>query len=111
MRQTRTTERHAYGLTILKAAHPQVRQLKKRHEPSIHGNKFWNASFLLMDYLGCQGLPEGVKVLEVGCGWGLAGIFCAKHFRAIVTGVDADASVEKNFWLKCAGDWLSISQM
>ena len=43
-----------------------------------------------MDYLGCQGLPEGVKVLEVGCGWGLAGIFCAKHFRAVVTGVDAD---------------------
>jgi predicted nicotinamide N-methyase len=89
----KSVERRAYGLTILKAAHPRMRQLKKHHEPSIHGNKFWSSSYLLMDYLGYQGLPIGTRVLEAGCGWGLAGIFCAKQFGARVTGIDADEQV------------------
>ncbi|MFZ8975366.1 MAG: class I SAM-dependent methyltransferase, partial [Pseudomonadales bacterium] len=29
----------------------------------------------------------------IGCGWGLLGLFCAKHFDARVTGIDADANV------------------
>lgn len=89
----KSIERRAYGLTILKAAHPQMRQLKKNHEPSIHGNKFWSSSYLIMDFLGYQGLPIGTRVLEAGCGWGLAGIFCAKQFGARVTGIDADEEV------------------
>jgi cyclopropane fatty-acyl-phospholipid synthase-like methyltransferase len=32
-------------------------------------------------------------VLELGCGWGLVGIACAKTFQAQVTGLDADAAV------------------
>ena len=31
--------------------------------------------------------------MEIGCGWGLAGIYCAKQYGAIVTGVDIDAEV------------------
>jgi predicted nicotinamide N-methyase len=31
--------------------------------------------------------------LELGCGWGLVGIFCAKTFQAQVTELDADAAV------------------
>ncbi len=31
--------------------------------------------------------------MELGCGWGLAGIYCAKHFQASVTGIDADDAV------------------
>lgn len=31
--------------------------------------------------------------MEVGCGWGLAGIYCAKKHGAIVTGVDIDPEV------------------
>ena len=46
-----------------------------------------------MDYLTHQGLPEGSRVMEVGCGWGLAGIYCAKNFGARVTGIDADDNV------------------
>ena len=31
--------------------------------------------------------------MEIGCGWGLLGIFCAKHFDARVTATDADRNV------------------
>ena len=47
----KTNERHAFDLTILKASHPRVRQLKKDHEPELHGDKFWGSSYLLMDFL------------------------------------------------------------
>ena len=31
--------------------------------------------------------------MEIGCGWGLAGIYCAKEHSAIVTGTDIDPDV------------------
>jgi predicted nicotinamide N-methyase len=31
--------------------------------------------------------------MEIGCGWGLAGIYCAKMHQAHVTGVDIDENV------------------
>ena len=92
-KEEKKTERSAFGVTILKKSHARVRALKEDHEPEIHGDKFWNSSYLIMDYLKHQGLPADASVIEIGCGWGLAGIFCAKEFRSSVTGVDADAKV------------------
>ena len=46
-----------------------------------------------MDYLQQQGVAPSARLLDVGCGWGLVGIYCAKTFNAQVTGVDADAAV------------------
>src|SRR5262249_30718235 len=40
-----------------------------------------------------RGLPPRARVLDLGCGWGLVGIACAKTFQAQVTGLDADAAV------------------
>lgn len=87
------TQRQAYGITVLKGVDSRVRALKREHEPSIHGNKFWSSCWLVVDFLACQGLPLGVRVTEVGCGWGLAGIFCARAFGARVVAVDADPEV------------------
>lgn len=92
-KKSKTTERHAYDVTILKSNHSRIRALKKDHEPDIHGDKVWNSSFLIMDYLEQQGIREGSKVMEVGCGWGLLGIYCAKRWGADVLGVDADDKV------------------
>lgn len=47
----------------------------------------------MMDYFKTRGLPEGSHVMEVGCGWGLAGIYCAKNHKAVATGADIDRDV------------------
>ena len=84
----------AYGLRLLKTGHPDIRRLKQRYPSAeLHGNKFWKASWLLMDYLSEYPLASGSEVLELGCGWGLGGIYCAKLFQAKVIALDVDASV------------------
>lgn len=86
--------RNAFGLVILKNSHSEIRRLRNQVcTPSIHGNKFWYSSYFIMDYLLSHPLRKGSHVMEIGCGWGLAGIFCAKLFHARVTGIDADPEV------------------
>ena len=88
------TQRKAFGLTILNANHPDVRQLKREgYVAEIHGNKFWNSSYLIMDYLKKHPLPKRSRVLEIGCGWGLLGLYCGKSFGNRVHGIDADGNV------------------
>jgi predicted nicotinamide N-methyase len=93
-RRTPPQERHAFGLTILQPSHPEVRRLQQDAvQPALHGHKVWPTSFVLLDYLSQRGVPPQTRVLDLGCGWGLVGIACAKLFRAQVTGLDADAAV------------------
>lgn len=43
---------HTRGLTLLRSGHREIRKLKRaNHVPTIHGNKVWNSSFLIMDQL------------------------------------------------------------
>lgn len=89
-----THSREAFGLQILKNSHPDIRRLKREGgDASLHGNKFWKSTFLLMDYLSECPPDKGCRILELGCGWGLGGIFCAKEFDAHVIALDADDSV------------------
>ena len=93
-RRTPPQERLAFGLTMLSPSHPEVRRLQHDAvQPSLHGHKVWPSSWVLMDYLQQRGVPPRTRVLELGCGWGLVGIACAKLFQAQVTGLDADAAV------------------
>lgn len=87
------TEIRAYGIRALQSRHPYIRKLKRFHTPSVHGNKQWASSWLLMDYFKHHPLPKKARVMEIGCGWGLTGIYCAKKHGAIVTGVDTDPEV------------------
>ena len=86
--------RRALGLKILNANHKDIRRLKREgYQAELHGNKFWNSSFLVMDYLRKYPPRRKARILEIGCGWGLLGLYCAKNFDARVTGIDADANV------------------
>jgi predicted nicotinamide N-methyase len=93
MTGTQKTQIRAYGIRVLLARHPEIRRLKRENIPGYHGNKFWLSSWLLMDYFKRRGLKKRAHVMEIGCGWGLAGIFCAKKYGAKVTGVDIDREV------------------
>jgi predicted nicotinamide N-methyase len=93
-RRTPLQERHAFGLTMLSSSHPEVRRLQHTAvRPALHGQKIWPTSFVLLDYLQQRGVAPQARVLELGCGWGLVGIYCAKTFQAQVTGLDADTAV------------------
>ena len=83
------------GIKALRSSHPGVRRLKRQQKGynSAHGNKVWRSSFVLMDYLTTYPPEENTQVLDIGCGWGLTGLFLAKKYGAQVTGIDIDASV------------------
>jgi len=83
----------SHGVTLLLSSHPHVRRLKRLYQTSIHGNKLWSSSWVLMDFLGRQKIPPGLRIMDVGCGWGLLGIYCAKKLGASVTSVDSDPEV------------------
>lgn len=87
------TEIFEYGLHVYRTRHQEIRKLKRLYSPGCHGFRIWPSSWLLMDFFENRGLPKGARVMEVGCGWGLAGIYCAKKYRAEVTGVDKDSKV------------------
>lgn len=83
----------AHGIKVLLSRHSTIRKLKKDHIPTNHGNRFWWSSWLLMDYFERHGIPENSHIMEIGCGWGLAGIYCARMHGARVTGADIDPDV------------------
>lgn len=88
------TEHRFRGVRMPTASHPAIRRLKRQGvEPSIHGNKLWKSSCLLIDYLKQHPPRHCKRVLDVGCGWGISGIWCAKKLGAKVTSVDADPDV------------------
>lgn len=94
MADSHSLSRRMFGLTIRKNAHPDMRRLRREAgDASLHGNKFWKSSSLTMDFLKKHPLKKGARVLDLGCGWGLGGIYCAKAFGAKVTSLDADDSV------------------
>ena len=111
MYRPRRKYRQAYGIRLLLSHHPEVRKLKRSSAPSVHGNKLWKSTWLLMDYLHRRGLPAGVRVMEIGCGWGLLGIYCAKKYGARVISVDVDPEVFPFLRLHAEVNEVQISTM
>ena len=86
-------QRQVRGLVLPQPSHPELRRLKRIHRPSAQGFKIWNATWVLLDFLGRQPLPAAPAVLDAGCGWGLAGIWLAWHRGASVLSADIDPAV------------------
>lgn len=82
------------GLKIYKKKHKVIKKLlKDTSTPELHGDKVWFSSYLIMDYLDAHPPKRKSSILEIGSGWGILGIHCAKVFKADVTAVDADKNV------------------
>jgi predicted nicotinamide N-methyase len=90
----KTNEYRFRGVTMPKASHPAIRRIKRSEAvPSIHGDKLWKSSFLLIDYLDSHRPEYCESVVDVGCGWGISGIWCAKTLGSQVISIDADNDV------------------
>ena len=106
------TEYRFHGVKMLTASHPAIRQIKRSDaQPSIHGNKLWKSSFLLIDYLKKNPPEHCRRVMDAGCGWGTSGIFCAKAFRSQVTSVDADRDVFPYLQANAAANGVSVTTL
>tara|TARA_R110000824_G_scaffold7892_6_gene35974 strand:- start:90511 stop:91134 length:624 start_codon:yes stop_codon:yes gene_type:complete len=82
------------GLTVYKNKSKAIgKLLELNDDPEIHGHKIWYSSFFIMDYLNANPPKMSTNIMEIGCGWGILSIYCAKNFKAHVTGVDADKNV------------------
>lgn len=82
------------GLKVFKKKHKDLRRLlKEENYPEIHGDKVWFSSYFVMDFLDENPLPANSKVMDIGCGWGLLSIYCAKKQKARVLATDADELV------------------
>jgi predicted nicotinamide N-methyase len=87
-------EHHFRGVVMPTSSHPAIRRVRREGAyPSIHGNKLWKSSCLLIDYLNSNPPEHSHTVIDVGCGWGVTGIWCAKTLGSQVTSVDADQDV------------------
>ena len=111
MARARKNYRKAYGVRLLLSHHPEIRKIKRSNAPSVHGNRLWKSSWLLIDYLHRRRLDKGTRVMEIGCGWGLLAIFCAKRYAASVTGVDIDTKVFPFMRLHAEVNEVEISMM
>ena len=83
----------AYGMYFLSSRHRIIEHLKRNHEPSIHGHRLWDSGFVLIDYLLHNPVRTGVRVMDIGCGWGSGAVFCARRFDAQAVGIDLDKQV------------------
>lgn len=86
-------ERQVFGMRVLRPSHPRLRQLRRQYTPSFQGHRLWNATWLLLSYLESHAPVKTARVMEVGCGWGLASVYCARVCGATVTSVDLDPQV------------------
>ena len=78
---------------MLRPSHPWLRRLRSLHAPSFQGHRRWNATWLLLSYLERHPPGDAARIMEVGCGWGLASVYCARVCKATVTSVDLDPKV------------------
>ncbi len=89
-----THSRDIFGIIVRKNSHRDIRRLKRAGGvASIHGNKYWHSTSLMLDYLQAFPPQDGCRILEIGCGWGISGIYCAKQHQAHVVALDADDAV------------------
>lgn len=89
------TVKELNGIQYYTGAHSEIRRLcSASRRPTEYGNKVWATSLLAIEHLHQhKSSLQGLRVLEVGCGWGLLGIYLAKKFACHVTCSDIDPQV------------------
>lgn len=86
--------REICGIHVIKSHKTNSRKLKDNATaPTLHGHQIWRSSYMLLDYFERNPLKQNLRVMDIGCGWGVSGIYCAKQFASQAVLVDADKRV------------------
>ena len=72
-----------------------MKRLKKINQrPTEFGHKIWDSTFRLIDFFEKSKFNfNNQAVIEVGCGWGILGIYLSKQFSCNVLCTDIDENV------------------
>ena len=90
-----TTIKEVHDLKYCTGHHPILKaHYKSGKRPTEFGNKVWATSLILIEYLKKKPFDlNGLRVLEIGCGWGLIGVYLSKFHSCKVTCSDLDEFV------------------
>ena len=93
--QTNDDIKTIQGLKYYTGRHSTIRSLNhQRSRPTEFGHKIWTTTFVLIDFLSANNFNlKNKSILEVGCGWGLLGLFLAKQYNCDVISTDLDKKV------------------
>ncbi|MBN2527927.1 MAG: class I SAM-dependent methyltransferase [Deltaproteobacteria bacterium] len=92
-------QKQIHNMTYYTGAHPEIRNLfRNGNRPSEFGAKVWPTSLRTIDFLAQHEshatiFKKGCRVLEIGCGWGLIGVYLACAHSCDVTCSDLDPLV------------------
>lgn len=83
------------GLKYFTGNHPIVKSYSKVSlRPIDFGHKVWASSLVFIDFLSKNDFSlSDKKILEVGCGWGILGLYLAKKFNCDALLTDKDDKV------------------
>lgn len=64
-----------------------------------------------MDYFMRSMFIQNSHIFDIGCGWGIAGIYCVKKFNSMVTCVDSDPAVFPYVYLHADANNVAVTTM
>ena len=57
-----------------------IQQIKRKNKkPVSHGNKIWNSSLTMIDFLSRYNMQNFNNAIDIGCGWGLVVAYLEKQ--------------------------------
>jgi len=83
-----------HNIKIPLSSDKEIQQIKRKTaKPVSHGNKVWNSSFTIIDFLSRYNLQKIDTAIDVGCGWGVVLAYLQKQ-GIDCGGIDIDVNTK-----------------
>jgi len=83
-----------HNIKIPLSTNKDIQKIKRKGDkPISHGNKVWNSSITIIDFLSRYNLQKVDTAIDVGCGWGVVLAYLQKQ-GIDCGGIDIDDSMQ-----------------